>query len=115
MDQILITPAGLLDLLSQIDELKEVNVGVSETLDNNLQIEIGSSTYIIDAQEATEIQAPPRVVDQIDTANEEAYADLADAGQIEFQEPVTSGILKEIAKTLLVGGLVRLTKKLLSK
>ena len=39
---------------------------------------------------------------------------MSDLGEVEL-EPINSGIIKHYAKTLLVGGLVRLTSKILSK
>ena len=39
---------------------------------------------------------------------------MSDSGEVEL-EPINSGIIKQFAKTLLVGGLVRLTSKILSK
>lgn len=115
MDNILFTPAALLDLLAQIEELKHVDVGVSETIDGNIQIQVGDSTYIIEDRDSTEIQVDSTVVDAIDDVNVSAYEDLASSGDVILDNPdnIQSGVLKQIAKTLLVGGLVRLTAKLL--
>ena len=51
--------------------------------------------------------------DKIEDVNQQTYEDLAEDGEVELQEEVTGGVLKEIAKTLLLGGMVRLTGKML--
>lgn len=114
MDQLLFTPASVLDLLSKIDELKDVDVGVVETLDGKLQVQVGQSVYEIDDSNSTDVSVDEQTFDTVDDANLDAYDSLESSGEIELKQPVESGILKQIAKTLLIGGLVRLSKKLLS-
>ena len=48
MNEIVFTPAGLLDLLSQIDEFKDLDIGLAPTIDDKLQLQIGNSIYTID-------------------------------------------------------------------
>lgn len=110
-DTILFTPASLLDLLAQIDELKDVNVGISETIDGQLQLDIGDSSYLISTEAAVDVQVDDSTVEQIEDANYEAYDNL-DSNLFDVTDNIESGIIKELAKTLLVGGLVRLTSKL---
>lgn len=116
MDSILFTPASLLDLLSKIEELKDYNIGLSETIDGKIQLSVGESVYDIDTEEATEIKVDESVVNEVEDVNQEAYEDLGDSESIDLEvgdEPIESGILKEIVKSLLLGGMVRLSKKLL--
>lgn len=115
MSNILFTPASLMDLLSKIDELNDYDIGVTETLDDKLQIVIGDSIYVIDDNDATDIDVSQDVVEVVEDANLEAYESLDDSIDVAIgdEQPIESGILKELAKTLLVGGLVRLGKKLL--
>lgn len=116
MDTILFTPASLLDLLSKIDELSEYEIGVAETIDGQLQLTIGDSTYLIDNDNATDVSVDETVVESIEDVNLDAYENLDDDIDVTIYdegEPIESGILKEVAKTLLVGGLVRLGSKLL--
>lgn len=108
MNEIVLTPAALLDILTKIDELKEYDIGLTEGFDGTLQLQIGNNSYSIDSSDATEVQVTDEVVDTVEQVNMEAYDDI-DANDSEYIE---SGILKELAKTLLVGGLVRLTGKL---
>ena len=42
---LLFTPASILEILNQIDELKEYDLGVAETLDGKLQVQVGTSFY----------------------------------------------------------------------
>jgi len=121
MDSIVFTPASLIDLLSKIEELQDLDVGISETIDNKIQLNVGDSLYIIETNNATDVPVDEHTVEQVEDTNFEAYDNLDDSVDVilpgDGEEPVESGIIKEIAKTLLVGGLVRLSagaaKKLL--
>lgn len=113
MENIVFTPASLIDLLSKIDELSEFNVGITETIDGDLQLEIGDSVYSIKTEEATNVIVDESVVNQIETVNESAYESLSDDVDVEYLETIESGILKEAAKSLLLGGMLRLSAKLL--
>lgn len=110
MDTILLTPAALVDLLSQVDELKDYDIGVTESPNGDLQLQIGETTYSLNTQSAVDVVVDEDVAEEVADINEEAYEELGDEVDM---ETVESGILKEIAKTLLVGGLVRLTGKLM--
>ena len=113
MESIVFTPAGLIEILCQIDELKDLDIGVTETLDGNIQLQVGDSTYEISNDEGT-IPVEQDVVDEIEDINLEAYENLEDNGMLDtYEESIESGIIKEIAKTLLVGGMARLTAKVL--
>lgn len=113
MNSIVFTPASLIDLLSQIKELSDYPIGITETIDGQIQLNIGESLYIIDTDSATDIQVDDRIVDIVDDTNQEAYENLDESIDVtvsgEGEEDIEAGLIKEIAKTLLVGGLVRLT------
>ena len=111
-EQILFTPASLIDLLVKIDELKDLEIGLTETIDGNLQLQIGQSYYEIETIDATEIPVENSVADTVDNVNEEAYEQLSESSDISY-ETIESGIIKDSIKTLLIGGLVKLTNKLL--
>ena len=113
MDNVVFTPASVLSLLTKIDELKDVNIGMTETMDGKLQLSIGESVYELEPEVDTMVQVDDSVVDKIEDVNQQTYEDLAEDGEVELQEEVTGGVLKEIAKTLLLGGMVRLTGKML--
>lgn len=115
MSDIVFTPSSLLDLLSQIDELKDVNVGLSETADGDIQLQVGDSTYQIDTSNATDVEVEEQVVDTVQDVNIDTYEELGESGDLDVSdyEPVESGLIKSLAKTLLLGGLVKLTSKML--
>lgn len=113
MENIVFTPASLIDLLSKIDELSEFNVGITETIDGDLQLEIGDSIYSIQTEGAIDVTVDESVVNQIEIVNESAYESLSDDVDVEYLETIESGILKEAAKSLLLGGMLRLSAKLL--
>lgn len=117
MDTILFTPASLIDLLSKIDELKDIDVGISENIDGTIQLQIGSSLYEINTDEALSVSVDDRVVEQVEKENESAYEDLDQDVDVSFDqdETIESGLLKEIAKNLLLGGMIRLSGKLLKE
>lgn len=113
-EQIMFTPAAVLDLLSQIEELSDVPVGLAETVDGKIQIAVGDSTYIIENSNIDSVDVEPDVIDVIDEANLEAYQDLIDSDTVEYvddEEPVNGGIIKEGIKSLLLGGLIRFAGK----
>lgn len=112
MDEILLTPAALLNLLIQIDELNEYDVGITEELNGDIQLTIGNSVYSISNDKTVEIPVDNYVVNNISDININTYETLSDQCNVDLV-PVESGVIKEIAKSLLVGGLVRLTNKLL--
>lgn len=111
MDKLLFTPAAVLDLLTQIEELQDYEIGITEELNGQLQLTVGDSVYSI-ADETTEVLVDDTAIEDVEDANMEAYEALSEHGEVDLL-PVESGIIKEVAKTLLIGGLVRLTKKLL--
>lgn len=111
--EMLFTPAAVLGLLAQIDELKDKNVGITEAIDGKIQIQVGNSIYYLNDDSVTDVQVDETVVDTVDDVNQSAYQELTDSGEIDIQEPVESGILKELGKSLMLGGLIRLSGKLL--
>lgn len=113
MDELLFTPAAVLDVLTQIDELKDVDVGITENSDGTIQLTVGGSIYEIRDNDVTEIEVDESSVEEVEDANQSAYSNLESSGEVNLSEPIESGVIKEVAKTLLVGGLVRLTAKLL--
>lgn len=114
--EILFTPASILELLASIDELKDHELSITETIDNKIQLQIDESIYIIDTEETpSEVKVDEDVVDEISEINEQAYQELIENDDmvINENEPIEGGVLKELAKSLLLGGMIKLTKKLL--
>ena len=95
MDTILFTPASLIDLLSKVEELSNVDVGISETPDGNIQLTIGDSVYAIDTSTAAEVSVDADAVDEVEAVGAEAYSQLDDSIEVTSDETaVQSGILK---------------------
>nr|DAK99557.1 MAG TPA: hypothetical protein [Caudoviricetes sp.] len=112
--QILFTPSSLVDFLTQVDELKDVNIGVNDD-GENVSISIGDSTYQINPKSVTNIDVSDDDLDQACQANESNYDELEESGSIELNDSVESGIIKQLLKTLAIGGIVRLAAKELKK
>lgn len=126
----LFTAAAVLDFLSQIEELKDKDILVEDT-QTGLAIVIGDNNYNISYDTAEEVEVPQEVVDEISDITDETYASVSEENDIgiwvESDEPiddelidadtevVEGGIIKEALKTLAIGGLVRLTGKLVGK
>ena len=106
------TASAVLDLLMQIDELRDYNIDLFESGSGDISLTIGNSVYNLGGG-ATEVEVEPEVVDEVSDINEDNLSELESSADVELY-PVESGVLKELAKTLMVGGIVRLTKKLLS-
>lgn len=112
---IVFTPASLLEILDQIDELKDYNIGVTETFDNKIQIQIGDSIYQVETEGTEEVEVPQETIDKVEEVNEDAYENLVDGSDFEeiTEDVVEGGIIKEAVKSLLLGGAIKLIKKLL--
>lgn len=106
--EIVFTPSSILDLLSSIDELKDYDIGLTESIDGNLQLQIGDSVYDLSTEYAEDVRVDEQAVDEISQINEETYDEIAD-DTLE-SEPVEGGLVKEMLKTLALGGMVRLGK-----
>lgn len=114
MDEIVFTPASLIDILSQIDELKDLDVGISQTSAGDTQLQVGSSTYMIKPDDETKVYVDKSVVEDIEDANLTAYENLSDEFDVTADsQTIESGIIKELVKTLFIGGMVRLAAKTL--
>lgn len=111
MASILFTPAAVLDLLTQIRELEDYEISLIQS-DDKVGIKIGKSNYRIEGSDILDIKVSKSDESNIDEVNDSTLQSMEDSGDIDL-EPVESGILKQLAKTLLVGGLVRLSAKLL--
>lgn len=112
MEELVFTKSAVLGLLTQIEELKDYEISLTSAGDE-LALTIGDSTYTINTSDAEDVAVEPEVVEEVAEISDEGY-DAIDNIDID-DEYVEGGILKEIAKTLLVGGMIRLTDKLLDK
>lgn len=112
METLVFTPAAILELLASIEEIKDLPVGVSETLDGDIQIQVGESNYIIKEPETKNtVKVEGEVVDKVDEINEQAYQDIEDKFEDAVEEEVIeTGLVKALGKVLLIGGLVKLLK-----
>lgn len=109
---VLLTPAALVDFLSQVEELSHLDIGVDHVGDN-ITVHIGQSSYSLEPKgEETEVEVEPEDIQEVNDAAEEAYNQI---DNLEDIETVESGIIKEFIKTLAIGGLVRLAAKKLKK
>ena len=122
----LFTAAALLDFLRQIDELSDKDIDVFDN-ESFALITIGDNQYRIDYNTAEEVEVPEEAVDEVTDIIEDTYDELG-ASDVDYEEVadivedeegnlnvVEGGIIKEALKTLAIGGLVRLTGKLVGK
>lgn len=113
MDKLVFTPSAVLALLSEVEELDSYDIEFEESSDS-VDISINGKHYILAAENAEEINIDETSLDAISDANNSGYDELQDNQNIVYEEdaePVEGGIIKELVKTLAVGGLVRLTSK----
>lgn len=106
MEEVIFTSAGLLDLLSQIDELKDYDMDLNDN-NGDITLTIGDSTYSI-SKPTDEVEIPEDALEEISDIADDAVNNIS-----EEVEPIESGVIKEALKTLLVGGAVRLVAKIL--
>lgn len=115
MEQIIFTPSALESLLRSIDELAEYDISVDDTDNDSILLRIGDSDYYIETEEAEDVEVDEDVLDDIEEINDITFADNEDIAS-EYDsglEDIESGLLSQVVKTLLVGGMVRLTNKVL--
>ena len=115
-DIVVLTPSALLAFLTQIDELKDVNIEMEE-YGSFIKIKIGENYYTLEAPESSAVEVSNDVVDEVSDLNDEGYDEISEDieegsidGELIEGEAIEGGIVKELLKTLAVGGLVRLTK-----
>lgn len=127
-EEILFTSAAVLDFLSQIDELKDKDLHIDKSIDGQLQITIGESTYSISNDNATTVDVPETTIDTISDATIDAYNELLDddaTAETSFEssnsesavtqidedaEKIEGGIIKNLVKDLMLGGMIRFAK-----
>ena len=111
---LLLTPASLVDFLSQIDELSEKSISLNS--DNKyIEVSIGEATYRIRPQDEVNVPVSVDDIDEVNEAADDTYDELVDNGYVENSDEIESGIIKELIKTLAIGGMVRLAAKKLKK
>ena len=114
MSDIILTPSALLGFLSEIEELKDKEITFNES-DTELSIVIDGNQYLLDASDAVEIAVDDESFEQVEEANEDGYDELDENIEEIDNEEVEGGIIKELVKTLALGGLIRMTKHDLEK
>ena len=117
---LVLTPSALLAFLTQIEELKDQDISITEDK-NSIEVQIGESFYTVESPETSEVEVNEDAVEDIEDLNKEGYEELSELEGVDVveditgDEPVEGGIIKELIKTLAVGGLVRLTKDAIMK
>lgn len=108
--QLMFTPASVVDLLLQIDELKDKTIIIAETPDGQLQLTVGDSIYLIDDDSSEPVEVEDEVVDIIEETNSNAFEELEDGLEV-TEAPIKGGIIKDAVKSLLLGGMIKFAKK----
>lgn len=111
---LLLTPASLVDFLSQIDELSEKSISLNSN-NGYIEVSIGEATYRIRPQDEVNVPVSVDDIDEVNDAADDTYDELVDNGYIENSDEIESGLIKELIKTLAIGGMVRLAAKKLKK
>lgn len=109
MAQLVFTPSSLLDLLSQIDELSEYSIDVTEVGEEQVDITIGESTYSINSQDAYDVEVDNETVEDVESINDEGYEELG----VDDLESIEGGLIGTVVKSLLLRGLIKLSSKLI--
>lgn len=111
---LLLTPASLVDFLSQIDELSEKSISLNSN-NGYIEVSIGEATYRIRPQDEVNVPVSVDDIDEVNEAADDTYDELVDNGYVENSDEIESGLIKELIKTLAIGGMVRLAAKKLKK
>lgn len=117
MDEFVFTTPALLSFLGQIDELSKYEINLTEESNEQIQVAIGDSIYRINANSAESVPIDTTALQEVTDIADDACEELTsyDLDYDSGLRPIETGVLKEAVKTLFVGGLVRLTNKILKK
>ena len=115
MSNLVLTPSALFAFLNEIEELEGVEIVLDDSKEDQLVVNIGDSSYVLDASQSAEVEVDEDVIEEIEEANQEGYDELGNKVEDVIQEEVEGGIIKELIKTLALGGLVKMTKHALEK
>lgn len=80
-----------------------------------IEVSIGEATYRIRPQDEVNVPVSVDDIDEVNDAADDTYDELVDNGYIENSDEIESGLIKELIKTLAIGGMVRLAAKKLKK
>ena len=114
MSDILLTPSALLGVLNEIEELKGSDITIRES-DDSVVLIIDENEYVLDASDSIEVEVDDEAIKEVETANDDGYEELGEEVEEVDTEEIEGGIVKELVKTLALGGLIRLTKNALEK
>ena len=114
MNNIVLTPSALLGFLNEVEELQDKEITIQEGEDQ-VAVVIGGTEYLLDASDAIEVQLDDQAYEEVEDANEDGYAELGEDIEDVDDEEIEGGIIKELVKTLALGGLIRMTKHALEK
>lgn len=106
------TAASILDLLSQIKELKQYDLSWQE-VDGDLFLHVGDSSYKLDLDHAENIEVDDEVIDDVQDANAEGFDQIPDLVTTDDSATVEAGPIANLLKTLTIGGIVRFGNKIL--
>ena len=113
MSNVVLTPSALLGFLNEIEELKDKEITFDES-DNGISVVIDGNEYILDASDSIEVALDEQSFEEVEDANDEGYDEIEDLESTD-NDYIEGGIIKELVKTLALGGLIRLTKNALKE
>lgn len=115
MADILFTPASVLDLLTQISELNEIDISMTES-EESITFEIGENIYKITDESAIDVTVSEEDYNAVQDTQDEVLQDLESEGiAVSDDAPVEAGILKGLLDAITIGGLVKLGVDILKK
>lgn len=115
MAKLLFTPSALLRILLSLPQLEDCEIQLYEALDNSVQLIIDNEVYeLLPAEDSLVLETTQAVLDSIEESEVSEYEALEDEDIVVSAETIEAGVLKSIVKSLLLGGCIRLSHKLLS-
>lgn len=113
----LFTSTSVLDLFSQIPEFQNFDIKITEEEDGSLLISVNDNNYelIPDEDSVLDLPTDEFTLDQLDENEDQAYDQMVEDGRADDTDSVEGSIIKEVMKTLALGGMLRLGSKWLKK
>ena len=104
--EVVFTPSGLLEVLAEIDQLKDCDIQVSENENGTVTLQIDDAIYTLQGKEENAVEVTEEVLDTIEEINDDGYAEVSD--EADDIEPIESGLMQDYARAISLGGFVKM-------
>lgn len=103
--EVVFTPAGLLEVLAAIEQLKDCDISVEENSSGTVTLQIDDFTYTLQGDATNTVEIPQEALNTIEEINDDAYANIEEEPPLEYIE---TGHISDYARLVSLGGFVKM-------